>query len=121
VPTQTPREAFAERIRHALPDTVGECDADLTVNTILAACDLYYTAATHPRQTGPSLTYTHRDGETFTAIDLGPVRPDRHGSRIERGICRALLVEALRLLDESEPAITAHRLTDVEIAERYAR
>jgi hypothetical protein len=109
VPTQTPREAFAERIRHALPDTVGECDADLTVNTILAACDLYYTAATHPRQAGPALTYTHRDGETFTAVDLGAVRPDSAGSRIERGFCRALLVEALRLLDESEPTTTNAR------------
>jgi hypothetical protein len=106
--TATPREAFADRIRHALPDTVGECDVDLTVNTILDACELYYTAATHHRQSGPALTYTHTDGETFTAVDLSPVRVDDSAPnrRRERALCRALLVEALRLLDESEPTTT---------------
>ncbi|PBC71539.1 hypothetical protein BX265_6149 [Streptomyces sp. TLI_235] len=46
---QTPREAFAEQIRHALPAGVSELATSATVNNLLNACDLYYTAATSPQ------------------------------------------------------------------------
>jgi hypothetical protein len=58
----------------------------------------------HPRTTGPALTYTHSDSQTFTAVDLSPVSVDdtAPNRRRERALCRALLVEALRLMDTTE-------------------
>lgn len=50
------------------------------------------------RATGPALTYTHTDGETFTAVDHAPVRSNPR----ERAISRALITEALRLLNEDD-------------------
>jgi hypothetical protein len=90
-------------------------DLDPYLNRIMNAVGDYTDAITargkahreehHPRCTGPAITYTHCDGETFTAVDLSPVRVDDSvpNRRRERALCRALLVEALRLLDESEP------------------
>jgi hypothetical protein len=58
-----------------------------------------------PPHDGPALTYTHSDSQTFTAVDLSPVSTDdtAPNRRRERALCRALLVEALRLMDTTEP------------------
>ena len=48
---------------------------------------------------GPTLLYVHTDPGSSTFVDKQP--PD--GPR-ERAICRALLLHALALLDETEPA-----------------
>jgi hypothetical protein len=58
---------------------------------------------------GPSLLYVHLDGgtadtRTFTQVDAIAVRPKRsqRDTKIERAVCRALLMHALQLLDEAE-------------------
>ena len=48
-------------------------------------------------RTGPALTYVHTDGETMTAVDHAPVRSNPR----ERAISRALITEALRLLEDT--------------------
>lgn len=48
-------------------------------------------------RSGPSLTYVHTDGDTMTAVDHAPVRSNPR----ERAISRALILEALRLLEDT--------------------
>lgn len=48
--------------------------------------------------TGPALVYVHTDGDTITAVDHAPVRSNPR----ERAISRALITEALRLLNEDD-------------------
>jgi hypothetical protein len=95
-----PRDMFTEQLAQLLP---GLTEAETAA--VLSLCDLYYTAATHPRTTGPALTYTHSDGKTRTDVDVSPVSVDDTASNRsrERALCRALLVEALRLMDTTEP------------------
>ena len=52
----------------------------------------------------PGLVYAHCDGETFTAADMAAPMDLR-----ERAICRALLLHALALLDETEPPVSTCR------------
>lgn len=49
--------------------------------------------------TGPALVYFHTGGDTITAVDHAPVRSNPR----ERAISRALITEALRLLNEDTP------------------
>jgi hypothetical protein len=58
---------------------------------------------------GPSLLYVHFDSgaldtRTFTQVDAIAVQPkgSQRDTKIERAVCRALLVHALQLLDEAE-------------------
>ena len=54
---------------------------------------------------GPALVYIHTDGQTMTDVDRVAIHreSDPFGTgRRERAISRALITEALRLLDESE-------------------
>lgn len=48
---------------------------------------------------GPTLLYVHTDEGSSTFVDKQPPDDPR-----ERAICRALLLHALALLDETEPA-----------------
>jgi hypothetical protein len=48
---------------------------------------------------GPTLLYVHTDEGSSTFVDKQPPADPR-----ERAICRALLLHALALLDETEPA-----------------
>jgi hypothetical protein len=95
-----PRDTFTEQLAHLLP---GLTEAETAA--VLNLCELYYTAATHAERTGPALTYTHSDGKTLTDVDRAPVSVDdtAPNRRRERALCRALLVEALRLMDTTEP------------------
>lgn len=45
----------------------------------------------------PVLVYVHSDGDTMTAVDHAPVRSNPR----ERAISRALILEALRLLEDT--------------------
>jgi hypothetical protein len=53
-----------------------------------------------PFSSGPTLAYIHSENDTATLIDRIPVANDKTR---ERAICRALLLTALKLLDDSEP------------------
>lgn len=48
---------------------------------------------------GPTLLYVHTDPGSSTFVDKKPLDDPR-----ERALCRALLLHALALLDETEPA-----------------
>lgn len=98
-------DTLADTVTAAL-NAVGSEAVDINpyIRRILQAADEYADNRpdTHPAvaqmRSGPSLTYVHTDNDTMTAVDCAPVRSDPR----ERAISRALITEALRLLNDSE-------------------
>ena len=98
-------DTLADTVAATLAATGSE-DVDINpyIRRILEAADEYAQNRPDTRPTvaqmrsGPSLTYVHTDNDTMTAVDCAAITSNPR----ERAISRALITEALRLLNDSE-------------------
>lgn len=113
--------ALRDKIAEALDDAVqdagqngpDEVDISRQLNRIMNAVGEYVDAIITRRKehvciadihAGPALVYIHTDGKTMTDVDRVAINgdPEPIGYARERAISRALITEALRLLNDSE-------------------